>query len=114
MLGRVDLTQRQLVVVPVVENVHEVGVERMNIVELRKFVQDGRQLVVERLLGEFDLSRVELANSGYLEVLADDGGRLALGAREDDIDEILGGGNHRDLLEVVVTHLLEYPEDGNS
>ena len=63
---------------------------------------------MERLLGELDLSRVELANSGYLEVLADDGGRLALGTRKDDIDEILGRGNHRDLLEVVVTHLLEY------
>ncbi len=63
---------------------------------------------MERLLGELDLFRVELANSGYLEVLADDRGRLALGAREDNINEILGGGNHRDLLEVVVTHLLGY------
>ena len=63
---------------------------------------------MERLLCELDFSGVELANSGYLEVLADDRRRLALRAREDNVDEILGGGNHRDLLEVVVTHLLEY------
>lgn len=94
--------------VPVVEHVHEIRVKGMHIVELRKFVQDGRQLVVERLLGELDLSGVELADSGYLEVFADDRRRLALGAREDNVDEVLGGRNHRDLLEVIVAHLLEY------
>ncbi len=36
--GSVDLTQGQLVVVPVIEHIHEIGVKGMDIVELRKFV----------------------------------------------------------------------------
>ena len=106
MLGCIDLPQGELVVVLVVEHIHEVSIERMDIIKLRKLVQDGRQLVVERLLGELDFPSVELANSRYLEVLADDGGCLALGLGKDNVDKVLGGGNHRDLLEVVVTHLL--------
>ena len=69
---------------------------------------------MECLLGELDFSGVELANPGYLEVFTDDRGRLALGAREDDVDEVLGGGNHSDLLEVIVTHLLGYLSPAHS
>lgn len=63
---------------------------------------------MERLLGELDFPGVELADSGYLEVFSDDGRCFALGAREDDVDKVLGRGNHGDLLEVVVAHLFQY------
>ena len=77
-LGGVDLAQSQFVVVLVVEDVHEVGVERMNIIQLRELHHYRGQLVVKRLLCELDLFRVELSNAGDLEVPVDDGGRLTL------------------------------------
>ena len=62
-LGRVDLPQGQLVVVSVVEDVHEVGVERVDVIQLGKLVQDGGKLVVECLLRELYLSSIKLADS---------------------------------------------------
>ena len=102
--GCVHLTQSQLVMVPVVQDVHEVSVERVNIVKLRKLGQNGGEFVVKRLLGELDLSGVKPTNSGYFEVLADDGRSFPLGARENYVDKVLRGGHHSDLLEIVITH----------
>ena len=103
MLCGVDLPQCQLVMVFVVQNVHEVGVERVDVIQLGEFVQYGRKLVVEVLLGELHLPRVELSDSGYLVVFVDHGGSLALGLGEDDVNEVLGRGHYSDLLEVIVS-----------
>ena len=102
--GRVDLPQRQLVVVLVVQDVHEVGVERMDVVQLRELGHHRRQPVVERLLGELHLPRVELPDAGDLEVAVDDGGRLSLGLGQDNVHKVLGGRDNCYLLEVVMTH----------
>ena len=102
--GGVDLPQRQLVVVLVVENVHEIGVERVDVVQLGELGHHRRQPVVERLLGELYLLRVELPDAGDLEVAVDDGGRLSLGLGQDDVHEVLGRRDYRYLLKVVVTH----------
>ena len=107
MFGSVYLTKSQLVVVLIVQDVHEVGVERVNLVKSRKFVQNGGKLVVKRLLRELDLSGVKLADSRYLKVLADHGRRFPLGARENDIHKVLRRRHHCDLLEVVVAHRSE-------
>ena len=104
-LGRVGLPQGQLVVVFVVEDVHKVSVERMDVVQFRKLGQYGGQFVVERLLRELNLFGVKLSNSRYLHVLVDDGRRFALRLGENNVDKVLGGRHHRNLLEVVVSHL---------
>ena len=41
-------------------------------------------------------------------MLVDHCGRLPLGLREDDVREVLAGGHHRNLLEVIVRHLGGY------
>ena len=103
-LGRVDLAQRQLVVVLVVQDVHEVGVERVYVVQLGKLGHHHRQAVVEGLLSELYLASVELTDAGDLEVAVDDGRRFPLRFGQDDVHEVLGRRDDRYLLEVVVTH----------
>ena len=49
--GCVDLTQRQLVMVFVVQNVHKISVERMDVFQLGKVLQDLSQLLGE-IIGE--------------------------------------------------------------
>ena len=78
MLGSIDLAQGKFVVVLVIEDVHEVGVERMDVVELGELADDGGQLVVIGLLGELHLAGVEAANTGDLVMAVDDGRRLSL------------------------------------
>jgi hypothetical protein len=52
----IDLTQRQLVVISIVEGVTEVGIKGMNIVESRKVAQDLPETFRDGLLRELDLS----------------------------------------------------------
>ena len=104
-LSGVDLTQGQLVVVLVVQDVHEVPVEGVYVVQLRELGYDGGQLVVVVLLGELDLARVELADPADLVVAMDHGWSLALCLRQDDVDEVLRRRDHSYGLEVVMRHL---------
>ena len=55
-LGGIELPERELVVVLVVQNVEEVAVEGVDIVKLREGVQDVAELVVKSLLGVLDFS----------------------------------------------------------
>ena len=57
--GRVELSERELVVVLVVQHVEERGEERVQVVEDREIGEDGSELLVDRVLGELDLSHVE-------------------------------------------------------
>jgi hypothetical protein len=59
----VELAQRQLVVVLVVEDVHEVGVEGVHVVHLGEVLQDERQPVVPVAGRELDLAHIELADA---------------------------------------------------
>merc|ERR1719219_3113124 len=45
--GSVDLTQSQLVMVFVIQNIHQIGIERMDVFQLRKVLQDLSQLLRE-------------------------------------------------------------------
>ncbi len=92
----------------VVQDIHEISIEGMDVIQLRKLVQDGCQFVTKVLLGEFYLAGVEGPYSGYLVVLVDHSRCLALCLRQNNIYEVLGGGYHGDLLEVVVSHLCSY------
>ena len=62
-LGGVELPQGQLVVVFIVEDVQKIGVERVNVVQFRKLGDYSSEFIVEGLLGELDLLRVELPDS---------------------------------------------------
>ncbi len=67
-------------------------------------------------LRELDLPHVERPDSSDLVLLVDHGGGLPLGLAEDDVHKVLGGGHHRDLLEVVLHHVggLEVPGRSSS
>ncbi len=67
--------------------------------------EDLRELVVQRLLRVLDLAHVELANAADRVAGVHDGGRLALRARERDVDKVLARRHGLDLLEVVQHHL---------
>ena len=59
MPGDVDLSERDLIMVLVVEDVEEVGVEGMDLVQLGELVDDQRQPIVEVLLGEPNLHKTK-------------------------------------------------------
>merc|ERR1712180_2962 len=86
----------------IVQHVHEISIEWMDILHAGEISDDLSELVMVVLLCELDLSEIEASYAGDVVLLVDDGGGLALGFGEDDIDEILGGGDHLDLLEVVL------------
>lgn len=76
--GGVQLAQSQFVMVLVVQHVHQIRIERMDIVQFREILDDLRQSVVEILLRVFDLSRVERTDARDLVAFVDNGGRLSL------------------------------------
>jgi len=91
--------------IPIVENVHQVGVERMDVFQLGELGQNDGQLLVEAGLSEFDLSHVEGTNSADLEMSVNNGRSLALSLGQDDVGEVRRRRHDRNLLEVVVRHL---------
>lgn len=78
MLCYIELPQSQLVMVSVVQDVHQVSIEWMDVVQFGELCQDGGQLVVVVLLSVFYLSSVELADARDLVMLVDDSGSLPL------------------------------------
>lgn len=79
MPGSVQLAEGQFVMVLVVQNVHQIGIEWMHIVQFREILDDLRQSIVEVLLCVFDLARVEGADARDLVAFVDNGGRFPLG-----------------------------------
>mmetsp|Transcript_19433 Transcript_19433/g.74612 ORF Transcript_19433/g.74612 Transcript_19433/m.74612 type:complete len:651 (-) Transcript_19433:57-2009(-) len=100
----VQLAQGELVVVPVVQHVHEIGVERVDLVEDREVIEDTRELVVEVLLRILDLPHVELPDSADSIALVNDRWRLPVGLRQDDVNEVVRAGHDLNLFEVVLRH----------
>ena len=105
MPSSVDLTQGQLVVVPVVEDVHQICVERVDVLQLWKLGQDDGQLLVEAGLRKLDLAHVESPDSADLEVPVHHRRRFPLRLGQDDVGEVLRRRDDGNLLEVVVRHL---------
>ena len=120
----IQLTQSQLIMVFVVENVHQIGVERMYIIQLRKILNDLRKTVMETLLGKLHFAHIKSTNSGNFVVFMDYGGSFPLSFRQHNVDETLkkiqviktkislklfsfylGWRDNHDLLEVVQTHV---------
>lgn len=85
----VDLTKSELVMILVVENVHEVRVEGMNLFDFGKFVEHERETIVKALLREFHLTHVERTYACDLVVFVHYGRRFSLGFRQDQVDKLL-------------------------
>ena len=66
-----SLSKRELVVIAVVEHIHEVSVEWVDILYLGELCEDSAELLGEIGLGEFDLAHVKSADPRYLELLVD-------------------------------------------
>lgn len=79
----------------------------MNVLKFRKIGQELAQTIMKVLLGELHFSHVELPDPSYLVVSMNDSGGFPLCFREDDIHEVLRGGNHLNFLEIVLCHLEE-------
>ena len=59
MFCHVYLAQRQLVVVLVVQNIHQIRIERVDILNLRELTQNPGQLFAQIGLGELDFLDVK-------------------------------------------------------
>ena len=92
----------------VIKHIHEVSVERVDILELGELCQDKCELLRKIGLCKFHFSHVKASDSGYLIVLVDHSRSLPLGLRQHDVSEVLAGGHHADLLKVIVGHLDGY------
>lgn len=58
-LGRGELTEGDLEMVGIVKSVEQILVERVDVLEARKALENSAELVRERFLGELDLASVE-------------------------------------------------------
>mmetsp|Transcript_9318 Transcript_9318/g.19659 ORF Transcript_9318/g.19659 Transcript_9318/m.19659 type:complete len:220 (+) Transcript_9318:304-963(+) len=104
LLGRVDLTQGELVVISIVEGVAEVGVEGMDVGEAGEVGEHRRESVRDCLLGEFDFAHVKVTNSRNLVTGMDHRRRPSLRSRQHDIHQIVCARHRGHFLEVVHRH----------
>ena len=96
----VHLAEGELEVVAVVEDVHQVRVERVDVVQPREVRQDLRQLLVVVGVRVLDLAHVKLPDADDVVARVDDGRRLPLRLGEYDVDEVLSRRHGLDLLEL--------------
>jgi len=73
----------------VVEHIHEVSIERMNIVEAWKIIENLLKTFMESGLGKFDFAHVKCANACDGQTLVDDGRCLALDVGEHGVNKHL-------------------------
>ena len=102
-LGFVAMAKGQLVMVTIIEYIHQIGVEWVYIVQFWEAINNPCQFLIDRLLHELNLTHVELANALNFEALADLRWCLALCLRQHDVDEVIGFWDLNDLLEIVCT-----------
>lgn len=69
----------------VVQHVHLICVERMNVVQLWEPVNDFWEFFIDGGLREFDFSHVEFTNSGDFELMVDFCGGFTVCFWEDDV-----------------------------
>jgi hypothetical protein len=67
-LGRGELTEGDLEMVGIVKCVEQILVERVDVLEARKALEDSAELVGKRFLGELDLTSVESCTQGGMSV----------------------------------------------
>ena len=93
-----------LVVIAIVQRVAQIGIERVDVVQTREVGEDLSQPFRDGLLRELDLAHVKGTDALDFVPRVDDRGSLALGAHQDDVDQIGCRGHRGHLLEVVDGH----------
>lgn len=73
----------------IVEDIHQICIERMHIVQLGEILYDLRQTIVEVLLSVLHLACVERTNTRDFVTLVNHCGRLTLCLRQHNVDEVL-------------------------
>ena len=88
----------------IIKNVDEVCIERAKVVKLGELGEDQGQLLAKVGLRELHLPHVKTPDPGDLIVPVDHRRRLPLGFGQYNVCEVLGRGDHSDLLEIVKGH----------
>ena len=101
LLGNIDLTQSQLVMISVVQDVHQISVEGVDVVHDREVIKDVLKLVMVTLLTELHLPDVKRTNTGDGIPRMDNGRGFSLSFGEDNVNELRGSRNNLDPLEIV-------------
>lgn len=114
----IQLPERQLIVIPVVEHIEQVCIEGVYVIHFWEILQNFCEGLMPCCLCVLDLPHVELAYPRDLPSLVADGRRLALGSGQNCIHECLRRRNHLDLFEIVQHHLCctkppKLPRQGN-
>mmetsp|Transcript_25357 Transcript_25357/g.59748 ORF Transcript_25357/g.59748 Transcript_25357/m.59748 type:complete len:390 (+) Transcript_25357:1345-2514(+) len=102
--SRVELSQSEFVVIPVVQGVAKIGIEGMDVVEPRKVGQDGCQSLGNCLLSKFDLPHVEGTDSGNLVPGVDNSWGTTLRSHENNVDQVRRRRHRTHFLKVVDGH----------
>mmetsp|Transcript_985 Transcript_985/g.2998 ORF Transcript_985/g.2998 Transcript_985/m.2998 type:complete len:246 (-) Transcript_985:17-754(-) len=100
-LRRVDLAQRQLVVITVIQHVAQIGVEGVDVVNLGELLQDLAKLLAICRLAVLHLPHVKVADSGDVETRVHHCRGLPLCLGQHDVYELLRRRNSLDLLKLV-------------
>lgn len=95
----VQLSQSELVMVLVVQDVQQRTQEWVQVVQDRELGQNSTEFLVKRILRELDFTHVKSSNSGNLEVLVDNSRGLSLRLGKNNVQEVAGGRDRRDGLE---------------
>ena len=98
------MTRNKMMANLIIQNIDEVCIERVKIVELGKLGEDQGQLLTEVGLRELHLPHVKTPDPRDLVVPVDHRRRLPLGFGQYNVCEVLGRGDHGNLLEVVEGH----------
>jgi hypothetical protein len=93
-------------VILVIEHMEQIAIERMDVIQSRKLIYDGGQLLIEVLLGIPNLTHVELADAIDSITLVDNSRCLPLSAGQDYVNEVLPRRDNSDLLEIILHHLV--------
>mmetsp|Transcript_2002 Transcript_2002/g.3196 ORF Transcript_2002/g.3196 Transcript_2002/m.3196 type:complete len:276 (-) Transcript_2002:112-939(-) len=101
---RVKLTQSKLIVIPVVQRVAQISIERMDIIEAGEISQNGRQSLRNCLLCEFDLSHVEGPDPRNLVSRMNDCWSAALRPHQNNVNQFRCSRHRAHFLEVVDWH----------
>ena len=101
--GHVELAESKLVMVAIVQHVHQIGIEGMDVVKFWETINDSAQFFIHSFLHEFNLAHIELSDALDFESLRDNCRRFALSFTQDDVNEVVSLGNFNNLLKVVAT-----------
>ena len=96
------MTESELVMILIVQDIEEISKEWMDIIELRKSSEDPVEFIMNGLLSEFDLSHVETSNTADGITRMHDCWGLSLCLREHNIDHVLGRRDRLDSFENVL------------